>query len=75
MKKPNTPSFVGWGMTSTHALPWDIESSTDKIPEKKEEVIPPVVEPPVEAKKEDAKEAEIQADAGIKMILHKNGII
>jgi hypothetical protein len=31
MKKPNTPRFVGWGMTSTHALPWDILSSTDKI--------------------------------------------
>ena len=31
MKKPNPPSFVGWGMTSTHALPWDILSSTDKI--------------------------------------------
>ena len=29
--KTKTPRFVGWGMTSTHALPWDLKSSTDII--------------------------------------------
>ena len=26
---PEVPRFVGWGMTSKHALPWDPRSSTD----------------------------------------------
>ena len=30
MLKPKTPRFTGWGMTSKHALPWDIKNSTDK---------------------------------------------
>ena len=29
--KPKTPRFTGWGMTSNHALPWDIKNSTDAI--------------------------------------------
>ena len=29
MLKPRDPRFVGWGMTSKHALPWDIENSAD----------------------------------------------
>ena len=29
MFKPKAPRFVGWGMTSTHALPWDLKNSTD----------------------------------------------
>ena len=31
MLKPKTPRFTGWGMTSKHALPWDIKNSTDAI--------------------------------------------
>ena len=31
MLKPKTPRFTGWGMTSKHALPWDIKNSTDEI--------------------------------------------
>ena len=30
MFKPKAPRFVGWGMTSKHALPWDIKNSTDR---------------------------------------------
>lgn len=29
MFKPKAPRFVGWGMTSVHALPWDVKNSTD----------------------------------------------
>jgi O-methyltransferase len=29
MFKPKAPLFAGWGMTSMHALPWDLENSTD----------------------------------------------
>ncbi len=29
MLKPKNPRFVGWGMTSKHALPWDIVNSAD----------------------------------------------
>jgi len=31
MLKPKAPRFVGWGMTSKHALPWDVKNSTDAI--------------------------------------------
>ena len=31
MLKPKNPRFVGWGMTSKHALPWDVEDSADLI--------------------------------------------
>ena len=30
MLKPKTPHFAGWGVTSQHALPWDLKNSTDK---------------------------------------------
>ncbi len=29
MRKPEAPSFVGWGMTTRHASPWDLKSSSD----------------------------------------------
>lgn len=31
MQKPSVPAFVGWGMTSKAALPWDTASGSDLI--------------------------------------------